>query len=150
MNVFPDPSFLGALYRQQVQSEKAIEFMGNLGGPLPLSGLVLLEFRHSTRLQVRLFSKDPSKGFSQREASRMFLDLQRDIENDILRIQPVDWWVVHQLAENFSETHRRFKSHRLMDILHVATAKHLGAWNFLTFDENQKLLARAEGLQVPL
>jgi predicted nucleic acid-binding protein len=36
--------------------------------------------------------------------------------------------------------------HRLLDILHVATAKALGAVEFLSFDEKQRRLARAEGL----
>jgi predicted nucleic acid-binding protein len=38
----------------------------------------------------------------------------------------------------------------LTDILHVATSLHLGAEEFLTFDANQKRLARAEGLKVSL
>ena len=37
-----------------------------------------------------------------------------------------------------------------MDILHVATALELGVKEFLTFDGNQKKLAEAEGLVVPL
>jgi predicted nucleic acid-binding protein len=37
-----------------------------------------------------------------------------------------------------------------MDILHVATAIELGAKEFLTFDANQKKLAEAEGLLVPV
>ena len=37
-----------------------------------------------------------------------------------------------------------------MDILNVATALELGAREFLTFDENQKRLAEAEGLVVPI
>ena len=40
--------------------------------------------------------------------------------------------------------------HRLADILHVATAVHLGGAQFLTFDANQKKLAEAEGMVVPL
>jgi predicted nucleic acid-binding protein len=36
----------------------------------------------------------------------------------------------------------------LADILHVATALHLGVKEFLTFDANQKLLAEAEGMNV--
>jgi len=36
-----------------------------------------------------------------------------------------------------------------MDVLHVATALHLGIQKFLSFDKNQVLLARKEGLQVP-
>jgi predicted nucleic acid-binding protein len=37
-----------------------------------------------------------------------------------------------------------------MDILHVATAVELGAKEFLTFDGNQRKLAEAEGMIVPL
>jgi len=42
------------------------------------------------------------------------------------------------------------EGHRDFDVLHVATALHLGASEFLTFDANQKRLAQAEGLVVPL
>jgi predicted nucleic acid-binding protein len=38
--------------------------------------------------------------------------------------------------------------HRSVDILHVATALHLGARIFLTFDTNQRKLAAAEKLKV--
>lgn len=40
--------------------------------------------------------------------------------------------------------------HRLADILHVATALHLGVGEFLTFDANQRRLAVSEGLVVPV
>jgi len=35
-----------------------------------------------------------------------------------------------------------------VDVLHVATALHLGAREFLTFDANQRKLAAAEKLKV--
>jgi predicted nucleic acid-binding protein len=35
-------------------------------------------------------------------------------------------------------------------VLHVASAIHLGVTDFLTFDGNQKELAEAEGLVVPV
>jgi predicted nucleic acid-binding protein len=38
--------------------------------------------------------------------------------------------------------------HRSLDVLHVATALHLGAREFLTFDANQRKLALAENLKV--
>jgi predicted nucleic acid-binding protein len=38
--------------------------------------------------------------------------------------------------------------HRSLDVLHVATALHLGAREFLTFDANQRKLATAEKLKV--
>ena len=38
--------------------------------------------------------------------------------------------------------------HRSFDIIHVATALHLGAREFLTFDANQRALATSEKLAV--
>jgi len=40
--------------------------------------------------------------------------------------------------------------HRAFDILHVASARMMNATQFLTFDGNQRQLAEAEGLVVPL
>jgi predicted nucleic acid-binding protein len=37
-----------------------------------------------------------------------------------------------------------------MDTLHVATAMHIGATDFLTFDTNQRQLAETVGLTVDL
>ena len=66
----------------------------------------------------------------------------------VLRTVAVDWSDVHQLAENLSARHTEARGHRLADIMHVATALHLGAAEFLTFDAKQKILAEAEGLKV--
>jgi predicted nucleic acid-binding protein len=65
-------------------------------------------------------------------------------------VMPVDWPIVHRLAESLSDVHTRNGGHRLADLLHVATALHLGAREFLTFDANQKALAEAEGMTVPV
>jgi len=40
--------------------------------------------------------------------------------------------------------------HRAMGIIHVSTAKNLGLKYFLTFDGNQKNLAEAQELVVPV
>jgi predicted nucleic acid-binding protein len=53
-------------------------------------------------------------------------------------------------AERLSATHTLTGGHRGCDILHVAAALTPGAAGFLTFDANQKQLAKAEGLRVPV
>lgn len=118
--------------------------------PLPVSSLLLLEFRQSTRLHVRLFEDDRSKGFSQRQADGMLRDLQQDLSLGIFKVCPVDWPDVHQIAERLSAQHTTNGGHRMADILHVATAIHLGMAGFLTFDDRQRALAEAQGLTVPL
>jgi len=150
MTAFTDTSFLCSLYRQQVYSPRANALMAKRGEPLPVSSLLLLEFRQSLRLQVRLHSLDKTKGFSKHEANQMLKDLQSDLKARVLEVMPVDWSDVHQIAENMSARYTEAHGHRFADILHVATALHLSAKEFLTFDENQTLLAEAEGMKVPV
>ena len=59
-----------------------------------------------------------------------------------------DWPDVHRLAKTLSKRHTMTGGHRSLDVLHVATALHLGAREFLTFDANQMKLALAEKLKV--
>lgn len=150
MIVFPDTSFLCSLYRMQVHTPRAISFMDSIDGPLMVSSLLLLEFRQSVRLQNRLFSLDRSKGFSETEGSRMLRDLQSDLNDGVLVPSSVDWADVHRIAESLSSARTKSAGHRLMDLLHVATALHLGVEGFLTFDVNQKMLAESEGMTVPV
>lgn len=150
MTHFPDTSFLCALYRLQVNSARADAYMAGLAGSLRVSSLLLLEFRQSVRLQIRLHGNDRTKGFPQSEGQQMLRDLQIDLNSGILSTIPVDWAHVHQRAESLSSTYTLVAGHRLADILHVATALHLGVGEFLTFDANQKKLAEAEGLVVPV
>lgn len=148
MSCFPDTSFLCSVYRTQKHSPRADAFMARRTEPIPVSTLLLLEFRQSIRLQVWLHSKDKTKGFGRHEATQMLKDLQSDLKTKVLEVVPVDWSAVHHLAEDLSAHHTEQNGHRLADILHIATALHLGASEFLTFDANQELLAKAEGMKV--
>ena len=124
--------------------------MAGLIGTLGVSSLLLLEFRQSVRLQMRLHLNDRTKGFPQTEGQQMLNDLQIDLNAGLLTTIPVDWPAVHLRAEALSSAHTLSSGHRLADILHVATALNLGVTEFLTFDGNQRRLAEAEGLVVPV
>ncbi|MEX1114772.1 MAG: PIN domain-containing protein [Akkermansiaceae bacterium] len=150
MSFCPDTFFICALYRKQGNSPQAVAYQKTLSVPLPVSTLLLLEFRQSVRFQIRLFEKDRSKGFSNTEGAAMLRALQSDLADGILKMVAPDWADVHRIAEELSAKHTESGGHRLADILHVATAVHLGAAQFLTFDPNQKKLAEAEGMGVPL
>ena len=150
MSVYLDTSFLCSLYRLQHTSPHAVEFKDRFAGPLPVSSLLLLEFRQSVRFQNRLFGKDRSKGFSEKEGAAMLRALHSDLAAGILKMASPDWVDVHRIGEELSAKHTQTNGHRLVDILHVATAIHLGKEQFLTFDANQKRLAEAEGMVVPL
>jgi predicted nucleic acid-binding protein len=147
MSPFPDTSFLCALYRDQDNSERADRAFDDLSEPLAVSSLLLLEFRQSIRLQMRLHAQDKSLGFPANEGKRMLENLKSDLASGALRVVSVEWVAVHGIAEHLSEEHTVAHGHRFADILHVATALHLGAKEFLTFDANQKKLARVAGLK---
>ncbi len=150
MKNYPDTSYLCATYREQDNTARADAFNADLEEPLPVSTLLLLEFRQSVRFQARLFEKDRGKGFSKTEGSAMLRALQSDLADSILEMVAPDWADVHRIAGELSAKYTESSGHRLADILHVATAVHLGAAQFLTFDANQRKLAEAEGMVVPL
>jgi predicted nucleic acid-binding protein len=149
MRVYPDTSYLCATYRKQANTARADAFNAELEEPLPVSTFLLLEFRQSVRFHARLFEKDRSKGFPKTEGAAMLRALQSDLADSILEMVAPDWADVHRIAEGLSAKYTESGEHRLADILHVATAIHLGAAQFLTFDANQKKLAEAEGMVVP-
>ena len=74
--------------------------------------------------------------------------LQSNLDTGALVVVTADWPDVHRLAEPISKRHTIAGGHRSLDVLHVATALHLGAREFLTFDTNQRKLAAAEKLKV--
>lgn len=150
MKSYPDTSFLCALYRLQTNSVKAAAYFAAMPGSLEVTTLLLYEFRQAVRFQIRLHRYDSTKGYPLTEGTKMLMDLKSDlVTGDVITI-PAPWPQIHLTAERLSERYTDASGHRSMDILHVATAIELGARGFLTFDENQKRLAEAEGLAVPV
>lgn len=119
-------------------------------GPLEVSTLLLYEFRQAVRFQIRLHRHDASKGYPRAEGTKMLADLKADLVSGQVITIPAPWPQIHLAAERLSELYTDAGGHRSMNILHVATAIELGAKQFLTFDGNQKKLAEAEGLVVPM
>ena len=70
-----------------------------------------------------------------------------NLSSGAVEILSVDWGDVHSLAERISARHTIRGGHRTLDVLHVATAIHTRMDSFITFDENQADLAKAEGLK---
>lgn len=150
MTDYPDTSFLCAIYREQDNSMEADAYRDRMSEPLRVSTLLEFEFRQSIRLQVWLHSQDKKKGYSQTEADQMLADWESDIAAGHIEIIPTDADAVLRMAEHLSEKHTSLTGNRTLDILHIATAKHLSAKTFLSFDGRQKKLAKAAGLKTPL
>lgn len=100
-----ETSFLCALYRKQEQTPQAIDLLESMTDPLPVSVLVLFEFRQSVRLQQRWHRNNPKLGFGAREGQAMLRDLQSDFSAGVLAVLPTDWAGVFSLAEMLSAKH---------------------------------------------
>lgn len=148
MIAFPDTSFLCALYVQQDNSLAAAAHFKAMPEVLHVSSLMLYEFRQSVRFQVWLHGRDKNKGYPQNIAEAALGKLQANMEAGAVVPVSADWPDVHRLAETLSKRHTISGGHRAFDVLHVATALHLGAREFLTFDANQRKLAAAAKLKV--
>ncbi len=115
---------------------------------LHVSGLLLFEFRQSLRFQVWLHAQHPHKGFPQAECNQALADLQSDLDSGVTVIVPVDWSEVHHIAERLSARYTAAGGCRAFDLLHIASAMHLDARNFLSFDNHQRKAATSESLKV--
>jgi predicted nucleic acid-binding protein len=147
---YPDTSFLCSLYREQVFSEKARQHREWMTEALHATALLEFEFIQGIELQVFLHSNDRTKGYGRRVAASMIAKWNEQIAKRQVRIVPCDSDEVIRYALKLSRSHTAGGGHRSLDLLHLATAVHLGAKEFLSFDDRQVKLARKLGLATPL
>lgn len=110
--------------------------------PLPVWEIQQMELINALRLKV--FWKEITLDEAERQIS-LFKDRRRRglyYQVDIDRLE---------LSETFERLSLQTVRNggRTLDILHVACALVLGANHFLTFDAQQRLVARESGLEVP-
>ncbi|MDR1281616.1 MAG: type II toxin-antitoxin system VapC family toxin [Opitutaceae bacterium] len=147
MNFLPDTSFLCALYHEQSNSDLVNACLEEFDEPLSITAALEFEFRASVELQVFLRKGDRSKGYSEGEAAAVLAAFESNLSRGAVRIVPCDWALVFRHAQRIAEKSCRTDGIRSMDILHVASAIHLGAHAFATFDERQRRLARKHELK---
>jgi hypothetical protein len=146
---YADTSFLCSSYRRQEHTASALAYRRAMAEPLSFTSLLEFEFLQGIELQVWLHSQDRSKGYPRREADRMIGDWEADVATGINRLVAFDMNAVLRLSKVLSGQATAKGGHRTLDIFHVATAVHLGASRFLTFDARQRALAVHAGLDVP-
>ena len=150
MTAYPDTSFLCSLYREQVFSEQARQHRDRMSEALHATALLEFEFMQAIELQVFLHANDRTKGYGRRVAETMIAKWNEQIAKRQVRIIPCDSGEVIRYALKLSRSHTAEGGHRSLDLLHLATAVHLGAKEFLSFDDRQVKLARKLGLATPL
>ncbi len=148
MNAYPDTSFLCAFYVKQSNSPAAAAHAATMREPLHVAAFLAYEFRQSLRFQVWRHSANPREGLALADAHAALTQFNADLASEVAVLVPCHLQDVLRRAENLSDRHTIAGGHRSFDVLHVATALHLGAREFLTFDANQRKLAALEGLAV--
>ncbi len=147
MIAYPDTSFLYGFYLKQSNSPAAAACAATMKEPLHLTELLRFEFRQSLRFQVWRHLANPREGVTRSHADAAMSQLESDFESGVAVLVPCDLIAVVRRAEALSQSHTTAAGTRGFDLLHVATALYLGASDFLSFDELQRRLAKAEGLR---
>ena len=146
---YPDTSFICASYRIQANHDEAVAYKRAMKEPLHFTSMLEFEFLQATIYQVFVHTSDSTKGFRRQLAEHICGQWHFDCATGVNVKVAYGPEAVTKLALAYSDLHTRHGGHRALDILHVATAVHLGARTFLTFDARQKALAKSAGLKVP-
>ena len=142
MTVCCDTSFLFSVYANDVHSGAALSELRRIGQAVHISVLNQYELENALRLATfgKLFSTLGVQGF--------LAEFESDIASGRLILAICNLATVVAEARRLSAVHTSKQGHRAFDVLHVAAALDFRANKFLSFDVNQRRLARAEGLQV--
>ncbi|MEX1117807.1 MAG: type II toxin-antitoxin system VapC family toxin [Terrimicrobiaceae bacterium] len=139
-----DTSFLFSLYGNDAHSPEAVKWSARNTKPLYLNGLTHFEFGNALRFSE--FRRAIPAG----AAVQYWAGFESAITQGRLIVATSNLADVVDEAKRISSTRTLLGGHRGFDILHVASAIRMSATHFLTFDGNQKNLAEAEGLVVPV
>jgi predicted nucleic acid-binding protein len=139
-----DTSFLFSLYGSDAHSPKAVTWATHNTRALVLNSLTHFEFGNAVRFSE--FRKAIPAG----AAAQYWAGFEAAIAQGRLIVTTSNLADVVVEAKRPSDIRTLTGGHRSFDILHVASALKMNATHFLTFDGNQKKLAEAEGLIVPV
>ena len=148
MTAYPDTSFLFAFYVNQSNSLVAAAHAASMNEPLHVTALLAFEFRQALRFQAWRHSANQREGIASADMQVALNRFETDLVGGVTVFNSCNFQEVFRHADDLSKRHTIAGGHRSMDVLHVATALHLGAREFLTFDTNQRKLAAAEKLKV--
>ena len=139
-----DTSLLFSLYGNDANTPRAIAWMKSHRRALTLT--TLNEYELGNALRFAEFRKALASG----DAALFWAQYEADRASGRLKIHVCNLADIVDEAKRLSATHTLSGGHRGFDILHVAAALRIKAKQLLTFDGNQKKLAEAEGIAVPI
>lgn len=141
MNAYADTSLLISLYGRDANTFAAVSLARNHRPTFFLTPFGEAEFTNA--IEVRIFQGQWTRAEAQTMQDRFRFHLSAGVFQ-LQELSPEIW----PLAMTLSRRHSAKLGTRTLDVLHVASALILKPDAFLTFDERQRKLARAEGLRV--
>ncbi|MEP2775703.1 MAG: type II toxin-antitoxin system VapC family toxin [Luteolibacter sp.] len=142
MRTAADTSFLFSLYGKDGWTEKARSLTKSLNAAVSISIFNSLELTNAA-LQAE-FAGHLEAGLGNLIISRF----ESEVEAGRLNYAPFNPANAIARATELSRRYTLAQGHRTYDVLLVAASLEMNATEFLTFDERQAKLARAEGLRV--
>lgn len=137
-----DTSFLFSLYARDAHTAKALTLAKQLSKPLTISSVNEFEFCNALRFTAF------RKLMPASDVALIIAAFEADIATEKLIVATCNLAEVMTEAKRLSANYTLKGGHRAFDMLHVAAAIHLGANEFISFDANQRKLAKAAGLKV--
>ncbi len=141
--IYYHPDALEKLYLPQVDSMSVINLTVERGLPLFITSL------QETDLQNELAQRQGLGEISRDELEGVRLQIHKDKTRGKLILLPCDWEAVHSLTREYTQTALYQRSWNTIDLLHLATARHLGFDGFLTPDKRLRELAETVGFLIP-
>ncbi len=154
MRVYADTSFLVRLLTDESGSERAMAEFRRLDFPplffLQLHGLEVTNAIRQRAFRLRRSAESTQRAAIGRERDAALARIERWFSRRWLIESAADFDEALQRARLLSEKHTERLGCRGFDLLHVALALGLQCEIFLTADNVQGALARAEGLDVTI
>ena len=122
--------------------------MESLQNPALVSSLVRFEFQQAVWFKVWLHTQGHPLGLSETSAQSVLAAFDLDLEQGLWALAESAWEGVVTRAERIALDRTPRHGVRAMDILHLAIAIQMGATEQMSFDENQRQVALAEGLAI--
>lgn len=152
MRVYADSSFLVKLLVREAGSDAAVAEYRRLRLPqlffLPLHSLEVETAIRQKAFHQRRSLPSGERAQVAREKTAALARLERMQERGVLVEVAADWEDAVRRARNLSERLTESTGARSLDLLHVAFALELNSELFLTTDDCQAQVAKAEGLKV--
>ena len=122
--------------------------MESLQNPALVSSLVRFEFQQAVWFKVWLHTQGHPLGLSETSAQSVLAAFDLDLEQGLWALAESAWEGVVTRAERIALDRTPRHGVRAMHILHLAFAIQMGATELMSFDENQRQVALAEGLAI--